>query len=434
MQGSGDTSSAFARAIANVRNAIRELGLIVVGSALLLALGALFHHFSSLPSHYSWLEPIRTMWRLVFATPDFPAALTAVAAIGVVARSGAWDVDRLARALLTPLTGGLIFKTGLLLAMGAAVAFGDHLVFPKHTWRDAVAIAVLVAVFLARPRPRKETLGIVSAQAAVVTICFLAISYAYTVIKARLLIGVVPQDALIMRIETFLFGEPIHHVLVRYAANHWHFVDWCDWAYFRFFHHMWLTTVFLTAARLYRERTEYYGALVATYALGGPLYHLLPGYGPTFYEPALYEYLHQTPLTANIIREWLLANTRAVAEGHSPMLSTWSYIACFPSLHIAHEVVMLWYARHSKIAFACAAAFSFLTFLSVMVLGWHYFLDTLAGVIVAMIAIAIAHRFRDLLMPRRFAGEPDEPMPKKTFSLTALRAALRAAQASAKGD
>lgn len=421
----GPASERAIRSRANwLRTTVSECGLIPIASLVVLLAGALIQHFSSLPRSYSWLEPFNVMMN-AYGVADFPAVVVGVLAIGLIARSGEWNVDALAAALSRPITTGAIARTAVRLSVGAAVAWADSFFFEDHTWLDVCAITILVAVLLTRPRSHFEPWKVVAGQLLVGMFSFCVISYTFTVIKASLFIGVAPKDAWIIHAETWLFGEPIHRVVARFASTHFHFLDWCDWAYFRFFNHMWATTLFLTAIRLHRERTECFGALVATYVIGGPLYHLLPAYGPLFHEPALYTYLQHIPIETNSVASLLLINTDAVSRGTSAKLWTWAYIACFPSLHIAQEIVMLWYARHSKLAIVLASAFSGLTFLAVMALGWHYFLDCLGGLVIAVIAIALAHRWRDWLMPLRFAGRPDEPLPSKMLSFPALRAAIR---------
>jgi membrane-associated phospholipid phosphatase len=73
-----------------------------------------------------------------------------------------------------------------------------------------------------------------------------------------------------------------------------------------------------------------------------------------------------------------------------------------PSLHIAHELVMLYFARSSKLAFPVSLAFTALTTVAVVALGWHYPSDLVAGAVLAVFAIALARWQSDRLLPRWF--------------------------------
>jgi hypothetical protein len=163
---------------------------------------------------------------------------------------------------------------------------------------------------------------------------------------------------------------------------------------------MTLTSMFLVGAQLHRERTRLWCALALAYLLGGPAYYLVPALGPRFFQADLYGYMDHLHLTANGVQHFLFANTRAVAAGRPTVLSPYAYLACMPSLHLAHEFVLLYYARHSLVWFVASLIFTLLTCLAVMVLGWHYAIDILGAVVLAATSIGIVRVSRDRLLPR----------------------------------
>ena len=186
-----------------------------------------------------------------------------------------------------------------------------------------------------------------------------------------------------------------------------------------------LTTVLLVSLRLGRERIEYLGALAICYIIGGPLYHVWPGAGPGYFDARTFEFLGQNPILVNPIRAWLYENTASVLSGHAVILKTWGYIACMPSLHVAQEFVMLYYARHSRLGFLLSGIFTAFTLLAVVALGWHYPLDSIAGGLVAVVAIKVAHSQRDYLLPAFASHERDLPVPVRRPILRDLVARLR---------
>jgi membrane-associated phospholipid phosphatase len=105
-------------------------------------------------------------------------------------------------------------------------------------------------------------------------------------------------------------------------------------------------------------------------------------------------------LAANYVQAALFNNTAAVNEGRAASIQTWGYIACMPSLHMAHEFVMLYFARRSPIFFAGTLVFFMLTAVAVVALGWHYPSDILAGVGLGAVAIVISRYLGVRLFPR----------------------------------
>jgi membrane-associated phospholipid phosphatase len=65
------------------------------------------------------------------------------------------------------------------------------------------------------------------------------------------------------------------------------------------------------------------------------------------------------------------------------------YYIGFPSMHVAMPVIALWYIRQQKQLFGVLIVFDLLIVLGVLLLEWHYFLDILGGIAVAVAAIAV---------------------------------------------
>jgi membrane-associated phospholipid phosphatase len=105
-------------------------------------------------------------------------------------------------------------------------------------------------------------------------------------------------------------------------------------------------------------------------------------------------------LAVNYVQAALFDNTAAVNEGRAASIQTWGYIACMPSLHMAHEFVMLYFARRSPVFFSGTLAFFVLTAVSVVALGWHYPTDIVAGVVLGVVAIVISRQLGPRLFPR----------------------------------
>lgn len=402
--------------------AYRRLGLL-----LWLALGAflsavLVHHYSRLPASYTWFEPLWALQNVV-RLPHFPLAVVATYALGAWAFRGSWDLEQSARVLASTLPArDWLPRTLKPLAAIALVVLVDALVIGSE--RDVLDLLALVAIgfLLARLWPDRQQMGRALGHGVLSALVFLVVCYCYTIVKALTFASGRGFDAAIIGIESALFGAPPHRALALWTATHPSFAALCDWVYFHFFEHMALTTVLLVALRLRAQRTEYLAALALCYLMGGPLYHVFPAFGPSYFEPRYFEFLQDKALLTGAIRRYLQLNTYGVLNGTARQVRTWSYIACMPSLHVAHELVSLYYVRSCLPAFVISLLFALLTMLSVVALGWHYPLDSVFGALLGVLAIALARSQRLFLMPPELRSFDEVPPPGKPVIVPFLKA------------
>jgi PAP2 superfamily len=146
---------------------------------------------------------------------------------------------------------------------------------------------------------------------------------------------------------------------------------------------------------------------------GGWLYMLLPSLGPALRFPEVW-FAHAETLRItqglqailmrnyqNVIRAW---NDAAVTE---PIRIVFG-IGAFPSLHVAFQMyVFLWTRRVWRTGQVLFGVFAFAIFLGSMITGWHYLIDSLAGLAMAYLAYRICFPERgedDLRNDRSDAG------------------------------
>jgi hypothetical protein len=370
-----------------------RVGLLGLLGACALATGLALQHLLGLPNAYDWGFPYHVLWHDALASSGFPSAAFVLACAGW-ASSGI----SLRRSMPTQRRNQL-----LIVLLAAIAAAFDWWLFDEHAPWDWLATGALVAclgALAARPGSRANWPRFVGSLAYGVAV-FAAICFFYTVVKSSLFLRALPHDASLIALETKLFGGPPHRALAAFAATRPAFVACCDWVYFRFFHHMLLAGVLLATRSNADERVEYLAALGICYLFGAPLYHIYPAWGPGYFEPQYFKYLSDQRLTTAGVRLWLWRNTQDVQSGRALTLHTWSYIACMPSLHIAHEFVMAFYVRRPLPILALSLCFTAATLVSVLVLGWHYFVDGFGGIALAIGSIYLARRLRGLWWPKR---------------------------------
>lgn len=367
-----------------------ELFLSTV-TALMLAGAVYTHVFSELPLEYSWARTVELFWFAVTDKYFIVMAFFALLSAALAPSSGSglvWHSQK-ARHLAKPVTAAAL--TLLLLAYSSTrYSFWDY-VFLLPTF-------ALLVFALSRKSPGKELVGLLAAM-----IALIVIAYVFTIFKSQLFVHNPPLDKLIVDAEVLLFGQPLYLAISDWARTRPLLIAYCDWTYFLFFHHIALTGIFLFAYGRNADQWRYFMSLSLCYLLGAVSYFILPGLGPVYFDPPHFSYLSDHAEFTASIQRLLKTSTEQAVRGHLDAVETFVFIACMPSLHMAHETVMLFYSRRSPLMFIFSGVFWISTFLAALVLGWHYLFDLLAGILLAAVVISIAHRLH--LSPSDKKGE-----------------------------
>jgi len=98
---------------------------------------------------------------------------------------------------------------------------------------------------------------------------------------------------------------------------------------------------------------------------------------------------------------------RAVSGQASQSISILFGIGAFPSMHVAYQTfVFLWMRRLWTWGEVIFAIFVVAIFLGSLITGWHYLIDAIAGVVLALgfyVVVARAYRMKEFLrFSRRF--------------------------------
>jgi hypothetical protein len=174
------------------------------------------------------------------------------------------------------------------------------------------------------------------------------------------------------------------------------FLRLIDWSYANIF--------FASAAIAYawalshperRIRIAFANGNALLWITGGWLYMLVPSLGPAFRFPEIW-FAHSETLRItqglqavlirnyqNVIRAW---NGAAITE---PIRIVFG-IGAFPSLHVAFQMyVFLWARRVWRTGQVLFGIFAFVIFLGSMITGWHYLIDSLAGLVMAYVSYRV---------------------------------------------
>ena len=194
-------------------------------------------------------------------------------------------------------------------------------------------------------------------------------------------------DHELLAIETKLFGaSATEHLITLFGANSALLLS----KMYKLFYNY---TAFLIIVMVLQRPSESAQRFVATFTLvwllGILMVYALPTLGPCFTVPDL---IANLPLTeVSDMQEKLWAHKAAM--GLNPHSTIPVYlISGFPSLHLAVPIVGSIFLGDNfpKLA-AVSWMFAFITLITTLYFGWHYVLDDIGSVVLALTAIKFAH-------------------------------------------
>jgi membrane-associated phospholipid phosphatase len=228
---------------------------------------------------------------------------------------------------------------------------------------------------------------------------------ALTLLWALLQTLIVPMLVLVsarlrMPLQDSFFGSVDEHLgvsvpaIMAWAAHHW-LGSLINKSYAWDVTMLRLAVVLPVLAGKSKSTKELLVANLISFAIGLPLFALLPAVGP-------WRYYHFLPtLSQKEVCEIPLLVLRL--PGAYVFGSTEAGVICFPSFHVVWAiffVVVLWGFRWLRIPLVLVSG---MIILSTMTTGWHYFVDVLGGIPLAIISIVLAKA----LMRRMDPGETD---------------------------
>jgi membrane-associated phospholipid phosphatase len=127
---------------------------------------------------------------------------------------------------------------------------------------------------------------------------------------------------------------------------------------------------------------------VWVWILGVGSYYLIPSIGPFHSAPQQFSGLPHTMIQDTQSR-YLEQRAQLLAHPHAH--DSFAQLGAFASLHVAMTTFLLLMAHHYGLRRAqrAMAVFVCLTMVATVYLGWHYAVDDLAGVVIAVVSVAL---------------------------------------------
>jgi PAP2 superfamily len=175
-----------------------------------------------------------------------------------------------------------------------------------------------------------------------------------------------------------------------------------DWTYANvFLASLWIAAVYFLSAPSRPLRLAFMDSNVALWLIGAWLYMLVPSLGPAYRFPDVWLPLAGSLGRTQFLQQTLMTNYQTVIQGRPGTISLLYGVAAFPSLHVGFvTLVWLWMRRSWRLASLVFGAFTILMFIGSVVTGWHYLIDSLAGIALAVACYAGA-RCELSTVPRR---------------------------------
>lgn len=232
--------------------------------------------------------------------------------------------------------------------------------------------------------------------------------HAYSFLKVLMPLATSRQaDALLWKIDRLLLFGHSPNVLFLELFAHPSSLLFVDWTYEHVFQwSLYLALALGLSAPSNRVRVSLVSAMTWLWVSGGWLYYTLPSLGPAYAFPEVWAAHREALARSTYLQSELMRNFQNVLHtartGQPRPIAIMYGIAAFPSLHVAFQTYLaLWLRRVAPAWGPLAIAAAIVIFVGSVVTGWHYLVDSLAGVAMALIVWALIVPNLDLT---RFRG------------------------------
>lgn len=166
------------------------------------------------------------------------------------------------------------------------------------------------------------------------------------------------------------------------------FFRFLEFIYFGMFPQIGAAMILIALCVGRRRALQLAGTLLMSYYLALTIFYLWPSQGPYYLCPNHFSRFPAT-LQAYTIQKTLI--TDALARWHHEALIRipTDYFIGLPCMHVAQPLIVIWFLRRWRRMVIALAAYDLLLVAAIIMLEWHYFIDILAGVFVAALAIVI---------------------------------------------
>jgi len=216
----------------------------------------------------------------------------------------------------------------------------------------------------------------------------MVLAYNYAIVTTRYNFAYDPAMAAIDRwlLHGHTVSDLTHWAVERLPPSFFHAMEFI---YFGMFPQIGATIILLALLEGRARSLQFVGTILLSYYFALTLFYLWPAQGPYYLCPDHFARFPASLQSYNIQKNLI---RHALALWHHEPVSRISadYFIGFPCMHIVQPLIVLWYLRPWRRAVLFLAAYDIVLIIAILMLEMHYAVDFLAGILVAVLAIAIS--------------------------------------------
>lgn len=198
-------------------------------------------------------------------------------------------------------------------------------------------------------------------------------------------------DWLFLRIDSYLLHGGTISGVARGASLKlpaWVF-RFSETVYYGMFDQIGAAILLISLCQGTKQALRFVGTLLTAYYLAILLFYLWPSMGPFYTCPDHFAHF-QSWLSTYASQRGELWKAKLLSGPYRSMSRVdTDYFIAFPCLHLAQPVIVAWFMRRWKRIVLCLVAYDVILIPAILLLEWHYVIDLLGGVAVAVIAILL---------------------------------------------
>ena len=148
--------------------------------------------------------------------------------------------------------------------------------------------------------------------------------------------------------------------------------------------------LFLCLAGDRRAALQMSGAILTAYYLSLAIFYLWPSHGPYSLAPTGFP----PQMITEMVQRASYANAAALYRHRTWMSPALGYFVAFPSMHVAQPFIAGWFLRRWRRVSMLVFGYCGLLVPAIVILQWHYFVDIVAGLVIAGLAILMAEGWK----------------------------------------
>ncbi len=262
--------------------------------------------------------------------------------------------------------------------------------------------ALAVLEFIERKRERHESLlqsavTVLPAAAYLIFIFLLIFTYNDVIVSVRFY-GAYDQG--LNQLDARLFGTTVSALAHRAAELlPARCFDIADMIYYGMFGQLGATVVICGLSSGAKRAFQFVGAILLVQLLALTLFYVWPSHGPYYTCVGHFERLRFHLFSYGVQKDSLEFAQRLWEHQPIQILDLRYYLA-FPCTHLSQPLIVLWFLRHSKRVVASLVAYDALLVPAILMLEWHYFVDMLGGIVIAVVVIWFVAKTREERRPQ----------------------------------